>query len=203
MEKLADEKIVELCVAESHASAREPFFSELFRRHRERVASWCWRITGDVESASDLAQEIFLKAFQRLTDFRGQSKFTTWLYTIARNQCLDELRAKAIRPKESSDEVLEEMVDTALPRISETLERREAEELVRRLIRESLDEAETRVMTLHYFDDLSLDAINRILRLENASGAKAYIVSARRKLKKAFERHKAKLETHRGGRRAE
>jgi RNA polymerase sigma-70 factor (ECF subfamily) len=72
---------------------REKFLNQLFERHHTRVAAWCYRMTGDVDSAADLAQEVFLKAFQNLDSFRGQSKFTTWLYSIARNQCMDALNS--------------------------------------------------------------------------------------------------------------
>jgi hypothetical protein len=72
------------------------------------------------------------------------------------------------------------------------LERAGEDRLVRRLLRDSLDEVETRVFTLHYAEDLPLDVITRLLKLNNASGAKAYIVSAKRKLARAVERWRAR-----------
>jgi DNA-directed RNA polymerase specialized sigma24 family protein len=63
---------------------------------------------------------------------------------------------------------------------------------VRTLLAETLDETERRVMTLHYGEDLTLDAVTRLLGLTNASGAKAYIVSARRKLSGAVRRWNTK-----------
>ena len=63
---------------------------------------------------------------------------------------------------------------------------------MRQLLAESLDETERTVMTLHYGEEMPLDAITRTLKLANASGAKAYIVSARRKLNRAIERLKAR-----------
>lgn len=190
MERLSDEKIIELCLAES-GSAAEPFLSELFQRHRARVASWCFRITGDVNSAADLAQEIFLKAFQRLATFQGNSKFTTWLYSITRNHCLDAMRSRATRPEEVSDDLLEEIGDLAAWELSSALERREAEDLLHQLIRQSLDDTEIQVVRLHYVEELPLDSISRLLGLTNQSGAKAYIVSARRKLKRAFAQRRS------------
>jgi RNA polymerase sigma-70 factor, ECF subfamily len=55
---------------------------------------------------------------------------------------------------------------------------------LRQLMQEALDETEAKVMTLHYVDELPLDSITRLLGLENPSGAKAYVVSARRKLQR-------------------
>ena len=72
--------------------------NELFERHRARVAPWCYRVTGDVDAARNLAQEVFLKAFENLESFRGQSKFTTWLYSIARNHFMDALKLRAEVP---------------------------------------------------------------------------------------------------------
>ena len=60
------------------------------------------------------------------------------------------------------------------------------------LINGSLDETERQVMTLHYGEDMTLDSISRLLNLQNASGAKAYIVSAKRKLQTAIGRMKAR-----------
>ena len=84
-----------------------------------------------------------------------------------------------------------------------TMERRQAEEVVRQLMQESLDETEAKVMTLHYVHELPLDAVSRMLGLTNASGAKAYVVSARRKLARAFDEWKERADRRKGGGHAE
>jgi RNA polymerase sigma factor (sigma-70 family) len=203
MDRLSDEKLIELYLSESGTPAAERLLNELFRRHQSRVASWCLRMTGDVNSAADLAQEIFLKVFQRLASFQGNSKFTTWLYSITRNHCLDDLRSKATRPQESSEDLLEDIVDFTVSEVSSALEQRESENLLRQLIQQSLDKTEIEVMTLHYVQEMPLDSIGRLLELTNRSGAKAYIVSARRKLKRAFARRQRSGQVSRGGSRAE
>src|SRR5262249_3507161 len=139
------------------------FLNQLFGRYHTRVAAWCYRMTGEVDSAADLAQDVFLKAFQRLGSFRGDSKFCTWLYAVARNHCMDEMRARAVRPGVIGDFVLEHVVDSTLEPVSQTLERDESARAVRRLIQEALDETEAKVMTLHYIDELPLDSITRLL----------------------------------------
>jgi hypothetical protein len=70
---------------------------------------------------------------------------------------------------------------------------------VRRLIQESLNEVETQVMTLHYLHEGPLDSVTRLLGLQNQSGAKAYIVSARRKLARALELWRNRDQGMRGG----
>ena len=201
MELLSDEELIERSRAERGSPKAERFINELFQRHHEKVAGWCLRMTGEVSSATDLAQDIFLKAFQRLHTFQGNAKFTTWLFVITRNHCLDELRSREPQLQDSSDVLLEGIADFQYESVSSELERRESERLLRTLIREALDEIETKVLTLHYVNELPLDVVNRMLGLTNRSGAKAYIVSARRKLKRAHARWKAcQPQAMRGGR---
>jgi RNA polymerase sigma-70 factor, ECF subfamily len=201
MDLLSDEELIERSRAERGSPKAERFLNELFQRHHAKVAGWCLRMTGEVNSATDLAQEIFLKAFQRLHTFQGNAKFTTWLFVITRNHCLDQLRSKEIQLQDSSDVLLEGIADFQCENVSSELERRESEKLLRTLIREALDEIETKVLILHYVNELPLDVVNRMLGLTNRSGAKAYIVSARRKLKRAHARWKARQpQAMRGGR---
>lgn len=199
MEDWPDEELIERYRRERDSALGRSLVNELFRRHHSQVAAWCYRMTGDVDAAADMAQDVFLKAYQRLDSYRGTSKFTTWLYSIARNHCLDELRSRAAQPKANTDAVLEDLADSGLEPVLRTLERREAESAVRQLIQESLDETEAKVMTLHYVHDLPLDAITRLMGLTNQSGSKAYIVSARRKLSRAIDRWKAGVQSTKAG----
>lgn len=186
MPDLSDDDLVAGYRAGPESSKGRAAIDELFHRHHTRVAAWCYKLTGNVDAASDLAQEVFFKAFQRLDTFRGDSKFTTWLYTITRNHCMDRLRSQAVTADHGAVELPDSLPDSGAGDVLEMLEKREAEELVRKLMRDSLDETETRVMTLHYVHELPLSAVTQILSLDNRSGAKAYIVSARRKLARAM-----------------
>lgn len=188
MAELPDEELVAQYRAHKGSPLGRSLIGQLFERHHARVAAWCFRMTGQVDSAADLAQEVFLKAFQNLDSFQGSSRFTTWLYAIARNHCMDELRSRAARPAETAESVLDDLADERAEEISLAMERRESLASLRQLMRESLDETEGKVMTLHYLHELPLESVTRLLGLTNASGAKAYIVSARRKLSRAFER---------------
>lgn len=202
MEQLTDEELIERCQAAAGPAAGEAFLNVLFQRHHRRVASWCYHITGDTNSAVDLAQEIFIKAFQGIVSFRRGSKFTTWLYSIARNHCLDELRSRKRQIQEVTT-LTEDLEDWGVARADSVLEKQESRELMQKLIRESLDETETKVMTLHYVHELPLDTVSRMLGLSNESGAKAYIVSARRKLKRAHELWNSRTKTAKAARHAE
>ena len=202
MRVLSDEELVDRYRAEAE-SKRGEFLDVLFERHRTRVAAWCFRMTGDADAAADLAQEVFLKAFQNIESFRLQSKFTTWLYSIARNHCMDALKSRAAAPLLAAEGALERVEDVRAAELLSSMERRQTEEVVRQLMRESLDETEAKVMTLHYAHELPLDAVTRMLQLTNPSGAKAYVVSARRKLTRAVSQWKEGEERRKGGGHAE
>jgi RNA polymerase sigma-70 factor, ECF subfamily len=192
MDELSDDELVARYRADPKSAGGQSAIEHLFHRHQARVAVWCYKLTNDVNSAADLAQDVFLKAFQRLDSFRGESKFTTWLYTIARHQRTDQLRSHTASAEYGATELPEALPDLRTEDISDRLERREADDLIRKLMRESLDETESQVMTLHYVREMSLDAVTRLLALKNQSGAKAYVVSARRKLARAIATWKAR-----------
>jgi RNA polymerase sigma-70 factor (ECF subfamily) len=73
-------------------------FAGLVERHQTRVFNLALRILGDPEDARDAAQETFLTALRKLSQFRGEAAFTTWLHRVAVNACYDSLRAKGRRP---------------------------------------------------------------------------------------------------------
>ena len=198
MSDLTDEELVALSTGESESSSRREALDELFRRYQERVALWCWRVAGDREWASDLAQEVFLKAFRNLSSFRRESKFSTWLYTIARNHCFNAVQSRVVRGEEQPLE-FDAFPDTFGNRFDKKLELEEEIRNMRQLISQSLDETERQVMTLHYGEDMTLDSISRLLNLQNASGAKAYIVSAKRKLQSAIARMQARSPSKESG----
>src|SRR6266849_2560558 len=79
---LSDEELIAAYREGSGPRNREEAADELFRRHQARLARWCCRFTRDRETASDLAQDIFLRAYRNLDSYRGECKFSTWLYVI-------------------------------------------------------------------------------------------------------------------------
>jgi RNA polymerase sigma factor (sigma-70 family) len=195
LERLLDEELVSQYRSTTLADERELYINELFRRNYARVARWCLRFASDRESAADLAQEVFTKAYQNLSSFQGQSKFSTWLFVIARNHCLNAVRSNARQATElkadDGEEILLGIADNA-PNAHSEMEKAASAELVRKLLVETLDETERVVFTLHYGEEVSLDAITRLLRLENQSGAKAYVVSAKRKLARSLQQWRAR-----------
>jgi RNA polymerase sigma-70 factor (ECF subfamily) len=189
MESPSDEELVAQSRLDDLTPARRgELLNELFSRYHSRVAVWCYRVTGDRSAAADLAQDVLLKAHRNLDSWRGQAKFSTWLYSVTRNHCINELSAKSVRPEARSDPLDFDLSDHSVRPADEQLAHEGEIRLMKELINTTLDRTEAQVMTLHYGEELTLDAITRLLSLTNQSGAKAYIVSARRKLKAAVSR---------------
>ena len=173
--------------------ARRVVVDELFARHYERVARWCYRFTGSRDAAADLAQDVFLKAHRHLDSFQGQAQFSTWLYSIVRNESLS-WRRHAGTVRESDDEEALTDAPSSAPGPEDLAAVASRQRRVDAFLVDTLDAEERLVFTLHYGQDMALDAITRLLRLDNASGAKALIVSAKRKIARAVGRVKARGE---------
>jgi RNA polymerase sigma-70 factor (ECF subfamily) len=173
--------------------ARQQAIDELFARHYTRVARWCLRLTGDRDAAADLAQDVFLKAHRHFDSFQGQARFSTWLYAIVRNEAFSWRRRAATTPDADAEDALVDVPTADAGPEDEALAGSRRKRL-QTFLAETLDDLERTVFTLHYAREMPLDAITRLLRLENPSGAKAFIVSAKRKIARAAGRVLAKGE---------
>ena len=82
----------------AHCAGDPEAFTEIVRRHRDRLWAVALRTTGDPEEASDALQDALISAYRRAESFRGDSAVTTWLHRIVVNASLDRLRRRAVRP---------------------------------------------------------------------------------------------------------
>lgn len=82
----------------AHAGGDPQAFSELVRRHRDRMWAVALRTLRDPDEAADALQDAFISAFRAAGSFRGQSQVTTWLHRIVVNACLDRMRRRQARP---------------------------------------------------------------------------------------------------------
>ena len=193
-DELSDEALIGRYRQQADKQLAEQYVNELFRRHHVKVARWCLSFAENREAAADLAQEVCAKAYKNLPYFKGQSKFSTWLFSIARNHCLNAVRARSNVPDMESDEaVIGSLPDLSSDDPHETVERRQLTQIARQFVNAELDDTEKQVFTLHFAEEVPLDVITRMLNLQNTSGAKAYLVSAKRKLDRAVKRWKAKV----------
>jgi len=161
----------------------EAAFEALFNLHKRRVFSLCLRMTGDTTEAEDLAQEAFLQLFRKISTFRGESAFTTWLHRLVVNVVLMHLRKKGIQqvsldePDTSQDEPIKRDYGADDLRLLGSIDRI-------RLIRaiESLPPGYRAVFVLH---DVEGYEHNEIARLMNCSvgNSKSQLHKARLKLR--------------------
>jgi RNA polymerase sigma-70 factor (ECF subfamily) len=184
----ADEDLMKALSAAHDQESADSIFNEIFLRYHQRVIAWCYRVTRDRNASADLAQEVFLKAFRHYRSFRGESRLSTWLFSITRNHCLSALqrRHEEVVPLDSASRQL--LLEASCCRSSAADDRSELCQRLLRLMSRTLEPLEVRVMTLHYAHDVPLAVITRQLSLTNPSGAKAYIVNARRKLNRVARR---------------
>src|SRR6187455_3198436 len=87
---LGEPALIEACLA-----GRPGAFDLVVERHRRSVYQLCCRFVGNHEDASDLSQDVFLRAYRGMRSFRGRSTLATWLYRIGVNVCLNRVSAKA------------------------------------------------------------------------------------------------------------
>jgi RNA polymerase sigma factor (sigma-70 family) len=160
----------------------DELFAELYSRYHARVNSWCRRFIRDPHRADDMTQEVFLRAFRYRSSFRGEARTSTWLFTVTRNYCLTAIRKANGDPSTGASLLDPRLKGSSGFETHQKMERDEAFALIWRLINTALTPKEARVMVLHYGHGLPLALITRQLALTNPSGAKAYIVNAKRKL---------------------
>jgi RNA polymerase sigma-70 factor (ECF subfamily) len=103
LDTLTDEELI--ATARQPGSATDAALAVLYRRYYSKVAGWCLRISGDRQEAADLAQEVFLRVHERLGSFRGESRFSTWLYTVTRSVAINRGTAARRRQTDPLDEV--------------------------------------------------------------------------------------------------
>lgn len=186
--RLDDAELVRL-VKNGQADA----FAVLIGRYERQVYNLALRYSGDVTEAFDLAQEAFLRAHQALASFRGDARFSTWLYRIATNVCLDELRRRRNRPELTLDEPLltsdgeaERQIADDSPGPEQRLEQSELAEVVQREIA-SLSEEYRAVIVLRDLQDLTYEEISDILGVSLGT-VKSRLHRARALLRLRFEK---------------
>lgn len=185
-DRLTDEELI--ATARREPVSADACLAALYRRYYTKVAGWCLRISGDRQEAADLAQEVFLRVHERLGSFRGESRFSTWLYTVTRSVAINRgIAARRRETRDLDDESVPEPVEPS-PGADEQLERSQFAAALREAMARDLEPLEAKVLYLHFVDGMPLAGITDLLRLANKSGAKAYIVSGGRKLKRRFGR---------------
>ena len=136
-------------------------FTEIFRRHRSDVARLVFRMLGPVADAEDVIQEVFLQVHRSLGDFRGQSKFTTWLHRVTVNVVLMARRAARSRPVFVGEPLAEREADRSLLPDEDVVRRRRIDAFRRLLDR--MPEKKRTVYVLHELEGIAPAEIAEIV----------------------------------------
>ena len=162
-------------------------FEQLFYRHQNRVYGIALRMMNNEEDALDVTQEIFLKAYQKISKFNFKSAFSTWLYKLAMNSCIDALRKrKTAKTTPITDSSLKDaiiQVDVNTPEDHAILNDRE------RQVWEALDslkEKERAIIILKDMEGLSYKEIAEVFKC-SLGRVKSRLHEARQKLKAILE----------------
>jgi RNA polymerase sigma-70 factor (ECF subfamily) len=182
-----DEDLLSLALARPESPDGRAAASRLLDRYSERVYAWCYRHLRDQERALDMAQEVMITAYRKLASFGGRSQFSSWLFAIARNRCLSELRRPGLLLDGEID--LEILPDAGADPERQLIESLDEQEVLS-LIREHLSPREQVALWLRCFEGMTVETITDILAVEEASGARAVLQSARRRLRTALARRR-------------
>lgn len=147
-------------------------FEKLLQKHKESIINIIYQFIGERDEAEDLAVEVFLRVYRAAKKYQAKAKFTTWLYKITTNLCLNEIRKKAklqtislskpISAGEEKEEELIEKIADAAPSPQQILEKKERNALIRKAI-DSLPAKQRMATILQIYEGLSYKEISRIL----------------------------------------
>ncbi len=181
-------------------------FEQLVLAYQSQIYHLCLRMLGNADDAADMTQEAFLKAWRGLETFQQESAFSSWLYRLASNCCLDLLRSQKRRPTVSfvmedadGEEQSYEPADEAPSPEEEAIFREEKSEIAQAM--QALDEEQRQILTLRVVNDLSYAQISEILGIKEGT-VKSRLARARENLRKNVLkiRNKSKKSTSKGQR---
>lgn len=175
-----DQEILRLCLSEKD---RDKGYRLLLSQYQQRIYFHIRRIVISHDDANDITQDVFIKVWNGLPNFRGDSKIYSWIYRIATNETLNYIR-KHKKRKFLSSESTEEYLTNKL--VSETLFEGDAIELNLQKAIIKLPEQQRLVFNMRYYDDLTYREISEILNLTEG-GLKASYHHAVKKVKDMLE----------------
>ena len=155
-------------------------YSVLVNHYKNLVYTLALRMVKNKEEAEEVSQDTFIKAYKSLHKFKGESKFSTWIYSIAYNTCLDRLKKTKRQQKTVA---INEFTEYQIKDLDNALDSMEQEEkkLAIKNCMHLLPSEDSFLLTLYYFEDLSLDEIAKIVNLK-PNNIKVKLFRSRKKL---------------------
>ena len=155
-------------------------FAVLVDRYKDLVYTLALRMMKHTEEAEEAAQDTFIKTYKSLNKFKGESKFSTWIYRVAYNTCLDRLKKnKRQQYTVEINEYTEHQVKT-LDNALDKIEAKEREQIIQDCLA-LLPSEDSFLLTLYYFEELSLEDIGKIVDLK-PNNVKVKLFRSRKKL---------------------
>jgi len=162
-------------------------YAQLVNRYKDLVFTLAIRMLKHREEAEEVAQDTFIKVFKSLNKFKGDSKFSTWIYKVTYNTCLDRIKKNK---KHLNDVAIDEFTFNKIETIDNALYnliKEEKNALIKNCINK-LPEDSSALLTLFYFEELSLEEISKIINIE-ANTIKVKLFRARKKLAVILEQY--------------
>jgi RNA polymerase sigma-70 factor (ECF subfamily) len=179
---LSDEDLVFKIVATNNTH----LFAVLYDRFSKVVYNKCYGFSKSKEEAEDLTHDVFIRLFVKLKTFKGNSKFSTWLYSFTYNFCVNYVQRNAYKKKEKVTVVTDNIKDNDLfPEIDDTtLFELKSEKLAKAL--SLIDPADKMILLMKYQDDMSIKEIQQVLEV-GESAVKMRIKRAKQKVVRTYE----------------
>ncbi len=164
-------------------------FTQLVEKYKQPIMNLVWRTLRDETEAEDITQSVFVQAWKSAPRYQATAKFSTWLYTIARNLCLNEFRRRSRHPTESLDQTREDSEDQPLFQVEDKRIRGAQDEMLQGELEHKVDAAigalpenQRIALALCRQEELSYEEIAEVLGC-SLSATKSLIHRARETLK--------------------
>jgi RNA polymerase sigma factor (sigma-70 family) len=180
---LNDSEIISKVLSGDHQA-----YAGLVNRYQNYVFTLVLRMVKSREDAEEVAQDVFIKAYRSLSSFRGDARFSTWLYTIVNTTSITFLRKKKIDIQSLDNENVFEVADSHDSGFRANLVEQKSRTVMVNQAIALLSPDDARIITLFYKGEQSLDEIAQVLGLETNT-AKVRLHRARTRLKEKMEKH--------------
>lgn len=143
-------------------------FAVLVDKYKGMVYTMALKILRNKEEAEETAQDAFIKAYQSLSKFKRESKFSTWLYRIVYNAAISKTRKKVLQKVDLSNEIIDNYTTDEIKSNLFILEDADKKKLVKKIMA-NLDPEESTLITLYYYDENSTEEIAEIMGLSQSN----------------------------------
>lgn len=175
MTNISDQHYINLII-EGDSNA----FAVLVDRYKNMVFSLALKMVKNREEAEEVAQDAFIKVFKSITQFKGDSKFSTWIYKVTYNTCLDRIKKNSrVQNTIPIDDFSENQIKT-VETVLDSIDERERSKTIQECI-QLLPNEDGFLLTLFYFKEQSLEEISKVID-SNVNNVKVKLFRSRKKL---------------------